>query len=165
MQGLAGRRSVRFSPRGRAAAYAIVAATWLTGIAWLALHFFAQRQGEFGAAPHPLEPWSLKLHGASAFASLLLAGAVWSTHILPAWHQRRRPASGLTVAATFALLIATGYLLYYAGDDALRARVATAHWVVGVLFPLLLVLHVVRRRTRSRERLADKLLDTSSGRE
>jgi len=135
-----------FPRRALETTYAILAATWLTGAVWLLLHHFMRRQGELGIVPHPLEPWTLKLHGASAFAALWLAGFLWSSHIIPAWRRMRRPASGITLAVLFAGLIVSGYLLYYVGDESWRARVALAHWLVGLALPLSLIAHVLDRR-------------------
>jgi hypothetical protein len=140
------RRVPLFSKRSLRTTHAILAATWLTGAAWLLLHYFLWRQGELGLGPHPFEPWSLKLHGASAFAALWLAGFLWSSHIVPAWTRMRRPASGVTLAALLAALIVSGYLLYYLGDESWRARVALVHWIVGLALPLSVVAHVLDRR-------------------
>ena len=65
---------LRLASRHRGLAYATFAAIWFTGILWLIFHYFLQRQGEFGAEPHPLEAWWLRLHGAVAFVVLWLAG-------------------------------------------------------------------------------------------
>lgn len=142
-------RGLGFSRGGRLAIEVIVDAVWLSGVIWLLFHYFFRRQGEFGDEPHPLEHWALVLHGAAAFASMFLAGALYARHVVPAWRSRRRPRSGLVVAAVFALLIVTGYLLDYAGGEALRAGVAKVHWIAGLPLPLALLVHRSERRRAS----------------
>ena len=140
------RRALPLFPKGALRmTYTTLAAAWFTGGAWLALHYFMRRQGELGIEPHPLEPWTLKLHGASAFAALWLAGFLWSSHLVPAW-QRIRPASGIILAVLFGGLIVSGYLLYYLGGESWRAMVAIAHWLVGLGLPLSLIWHLLDRR-------------------
>ena len=84
-------------------------------------------------------------------AATWLTGAVWL--LLHHFMRRqgelgimRRPASGITLAVLFAGLIVSGYLLYYVGDESWRARVALAHWLVGLALPLSLIAHMLNRR-------------------
>ncbi|HEY1212563.1 MAG TPA: hypothetical protein VGE93_02920, partial [Bryobacteraceae bacterium] len=58
------RPSYRLPRRRQLALYSIGIGVWLTGGLWLLFHYLLVRQGEFGPQTHPLEPWSLKLHGA-----------------------------------------------------------------------------------------------------
>src|SRR3954468_9696141 len=129
--------------RRKHALYAAFAAAFLTGILWLIFHYFLQRQGEFGAEPHPLEQWWLRLHGACAFAMLWFGGLVWGTHARPALAQTRWRSSGLTIVVLIALLAASGYLLYYASDDAWRDAARLLHWVLGLLLAVPLLIHIV----------------------
>ena len=41
------------SPALRRALYAAFGLLWLTGCAWLVLHYFFRTAGEFGPTPHP----------------------------------------------------------------------------------------------------------------
>ena len=127
--------------------YGIVGLLWASGIGWLVFHYFLRQVGEFGAMPHPLEAWWLRLHGAAAFASLWLIGVLWAIHLVPAWNARRRN-SGIVLGVALALLVLSGYLLYYVGGDAARAAIALAHWLIGVVLPLPLLLHGLRGRSR-----------------
>jgi hypothetical protein len=69
--------------------------------------------------------------------------------LVPAWKNRRR-ASGIVLAGVMAVLVLSGYLLYYASDDALRATTALLHWIIGAALPLSLLPHVLRGRTRAK---------------
>ncbi|HEY6985080.1 MAG TPA: hypothetical protein VH375_03280, partial [Rhodanobacteraceae bacterium] len=56
------------SRRRRWLTYVVLCGLWTTGVAWLALRYGFQRPGEFGPAPHPLQPWALRAHALFAFA-------------------------------------------------------------------------------------------------
>jgi hypothetical protein len=132
------------SRRGKLAIYAVLGATWCSGGAWLIFHYLLLRHGEFGDAPHPLESWSLALHGACAFATLWLGGWLWSAHVLPWWSSAKRRASGIVLIVMAAVLIASGYLLYYASDEGLRHWSGLLHWSIGLLLALPLLVHALR---------------------
>ncbi|HYA15905.1 MAG TPA: hypothetical protein VEF06_00495 [Bryobacteraceae bacterium] len=142
--------TVRIGARVRAAIYACGAGVWLSGGWWLALHFFGARQGEFGAEVNPLEPWSLKAHGAFAFACIWLLGLLWGTHVKVAWPRSRRRVSGAALTGMMVWLTVSGYLLYYAGGDAARQAISLAHWGIGLGAPVLYGLHRMQRRRVSR---------------
>jgi hypothetical protein len=130
--------------RGKLAIYGVLGATWGSGILWLIVHYFLARPGEFGMEPHPLEHWSLALHGAGAFATLLLGGWLWKAHVAPWWDSPNRRHSGIVLIAFGAVLIVSGYLLYYAAGDALRDLIGKLHWIVGLLLALPLLVHALR---------------------
>lgn len=136
----------RLSERARQAVYLIFALAWTTGILWLLFHYFMMRQGEFGLEPHPLEAWWLRLHGLSAFVVLWFAGWLWSAHARPALSRPMRRKSGIAIVAIFLVLAASGYLLYYASDDALRDIVRLVHWIIGIALIVPVLLHSIRRR-------------------
>ena len=119
---------------------------WLTGLAWLGLHYFGVRQGEFGAEHNPLEAWSLAAHGAFAFLALWALGLLWGVHVVNGWRLRRRRWTGGVLLGVFAILILSGYLLYYAGEDTVRPAVSLVHWAVGLLVLVAYLAHRLLRR-------------------
>lgn len=141
------RKQPRLARAYRIAAYLIFGSTWITGVAWLVFHYFCQRQGPFGVEPHPLEAWWLTAHGAGAFAALWLCGVLWAVHIRAGLRLPRRRTSGIVLIVLLALLIATGYLLYYAGGDRIRAGASLVHWLVGLVLVVPLFVHSLRART------------------
>ena len=145
--------SGRLSRSHRRLVYGILATAWLSGIFWLIFHYFLMRQGEFGAEPHPLEAWWLRLHGVAAFASLWLGGLVWALHVRTGLARPKRRISGILLIALFVVLAASGYLLYYAGDDALREAVRLVHWLVGVTLVVPFLMHSLRARSAKHARL------------
>ena len=149
-----GEHGLRLSPRHRRLVYGVFAAIWITGVLWLVFHYFLPRQGEFGAEPHPLEAWWLRLHGAAAFFALWLGGLVWIVHVRHGLARPKRRVSGITLITLFGVLAASGYLLYYASDDALRDSVRLVHWLVGLALIVPFLLHSLRARRlrKARER-------------
>lgn len=119
-----------------------------SGALWLLLHYFAQREGDFGPSPHPIEHPMLALHGAAAMLFLFVLGSLLPVHVLRGLALQRNLVSGYMLAAINALLIATGYGLYYASGDALREIVGLSHWIPGLAMSGLLVIHIVIGRRR-----------------
>ncbi len=63
-------------------------------------------------------------------------------------------ANGSLFLGTFGILTVTGYGLYYAGGESLRAWTSWIHLAVGLALPLLLILHIwLGKRTSQRLRL------------
>lgn len=126
----------------------------LTGIGWLLLERFGQVEGEFGLEPNPAMPWLLVLHGIIAYAFLIVSAMLIPVHIRLGWSAGRNRRSGLTMVGTSLFLAVTGLALYYSGAEGLRSASSTAHWLVGLALPVLLIFHLVSgkasrpRRTR-----------------
>ncbi|HEY6985531.1 MAG TPA: hypothetical protein VH375_05580, partial [Rhodanobacteraceae bacterium] len=111
-----------------------------------ALRYGFQRPGEFGPAPHPLQPWALRAHALFAFATLWLGGLLWVVHIAPNWRRGHRRLSGILITGALLLLVASGYLLYYVGDERWRPSVSTLHWALGVAAIVPFLVHLLRAR-------------------
>ena len=119
---------------------------WLSGAAWILLHFYAPIQGDFGPEANPAEPWILKAHGLAMIAALLAIGGLLTAHVMAGWEIRQQRVRGIAIAVTVLVLTATGYLLYYAGNEPLRANASTAHWVLGFGSPAIFLWHRAGRR-------------------
>lgn len=132
------------SRRSKLAIYTVLGATWGSGAFWLIFHYLFSSQGEFGPQAHPLEHPLLVLHGACAFSALWLGGWLWSVHVQPWWSSHRRRRSGTVLIVLGAILITSGYLLYYAGGDTLREWTALAHWSVGLALVVPVLVHALR---------------------
>ncbi len=121
-----------------------------SGIAWLVIRY--GRAGD--ALPSPLEAWTMRLHGLSAFAILFVLGAIVATHIPRGWrlsHRVRRArqrSTGLGLCVLAGACVLTGYLLYYFAPDTVRPALGWTHSALGVAAGLLVVFH--RRRAESR---------------
>ena len=131
----------------RRTVYLVLIGLWSTGALWLVLHYFLTQQGEFGPAPNPFEHPMLAAHGFFAFATLWLFGLLWDRHIAVACDRGLRRSTGVVLVALAFILIASGYLLYYAGSDDVRAKVALIHEAVGLAALLPFLLHRFKKRT------------------
>ena len=132
------------SRRQRAWIYGVLGALWGSGALWLVAHYFFPARGDIGDTPGSAEPWLRALHGAAAFATLWLCGWMWATHVRPWWKNGKRRSSGVLLSAAIALLIVSGYLLYYAADETLRHWIAVLHWVIGLLLGAIVIVHALR---------------------
>ena len=123
------------------------AVLWLSGVAWLLLHYYGQIQGEFGPEANPWEPWMLRLHGAAMIAGLLAAGTLLVVHVWRGWGYRGQRVLGSLLTAILGLLIISGYMLYYVGSETVRPWASIVHWVIGlVLLPVFLLHYLQGRR-------------------
>ena len=141
-------------PLGTGARYAlgfVLLALVGSGLAWLGTHYADALGFTAGdeLARVAREALAMKLHGAAAMATLIALGAMVAAHARPAWRLRRNRGSGSLVVATFAVLAATGYALYYFATDDARPPLSLLHWVTGLALVVLLPVHLVLgRRTR-----------------
>ncbi len=139
---------IHLSTRGKLLVNGVGLATWLSGAAWLVEHYLVQSRDAYGLPGNAFEPWWLKLHGAAAFLALWTGGLLWGIHIVKAWHTRHHRWSGGTLSAALLILIITGYLLYYVGDERARGIVSRLHWILGLLIPLPYLVHRLTKRVR-----------------
>lgn len=120
---------------------AVLAGLVASGAVWLVFHHLVPVREDMGT--HLAEAWSLRLHGGLAMGALVLLGMLVPTHLLFAWRRRINRGSGGVMAGAMVLLTVTGYLLYYLGSPALRDVASLLHWVVGLVLPGLLGLHML----------------------
>jgi hypothetical protein len=119
-----------------------------SGVAWLALHYSVGAGA--GELPHPLEAWLMRLHGLAGFAALFMLGVLAGAHIPQGWrhgsrHRRaRQRGTGVALCTLGALVVATGYLLYYFAPDTVRPALGWVHAGVGTAMAVLAAVH--RRR-------------------
>jgi cation transport ATPase len=140
------RGRIRLSRRHKAWVYATYAVLLATGALWWVARTWLRGQGEFGETASPLGPWAMRLHGAAAMVFLVVLGTLLHGHVRQAWNARRSRGTGGVVLALVGALVASGYGLYYLGDESARQIASVLHQAVGVLLPALLVWHVVAGR-------------------
>jgi hypothetical protein len=127
----------------RRSVYATGILLLLSGAAWLVLHYFMRPVTEFGESVNPLEPWTMKLHGAAAMASLFFVGSLLHMHVRRALRAGRNVVTGWAMIATLSALALTGYGLYYVAGESDRPLWSLLHWSVGFVVALLFVVHVL----------------------
>lgn len=137
---------VRLERGQRRALYAALVLLAVSGTLWLLFHYFVRAATPFGEGPHPLESWWLRLHGLAAMLTLVALGSLLVTHVGRAWRAGRNRASGSALAAVLALLIATGYALYYFGGEQSRPAISLVHWAFGAVAVVLVAAHVALGR-------------------
>jgi hypothetical protein len=126
--------------------YAVLALIFLSGAAWAYWNYLAATPGDFETSA---KAWAMKIHGAAAMAILVSVGMLLNEHVRLAWRARRNRANGSVFLSAFAVLTITGYVLYYSGGEKLRAWTSWIHLAVGLVLPILLLIHIfLGKRTR-----------------
>ena len=92
----------------------------------------------------------MKLHGAGAMIALFFVGSVMNSHIRRAIKAGRNLESGWSMIAVLLALVITGYGLYYLASENSRPIWSAVHWIIGLAFPLVLILHIVLGKKSSR---------------
>ena len=148
------RVSMRLSERHERWIYLTAAILFLSGLGWLIAHYFLAGPAQFGERHHVSEPWFMRVHGAAVMAFLIALGSLFPGHIVRAWKAKKNRRTGLLLLAILALLIITGYGLYYIADEDMRPWLSLTHWGGGLVVVAGLLLHVVRgRKTRAKPRV------------
>lgn len=112
--------------------YAALILLLATGVAWEVL------------SPGPLASLLMKVHGGAAMLALVLLGTLIAHHIPAGWTSLKNRWSGVLLLAVLGWLVASGYLLYYSGSDALRSFASQSHLWVGVAAAVVVALHLRR---------------------
>jgi len=158
---------IKLSHLQRRTFYAAFAVLFVTGVAWSVLHDGLAWLGyDDDSSRYSIVPTLLELHGAAAMVALVALGSLVPQHIEWAWTGRINRLTGVVMLGTQALLVGTGYALYYAGDEAVRTYASDLHLFVGLGFPLILVGHIVegrRRRAAMRARSASPVHSLQEG--
>jgi hypothetical protein len=123
-------------------------ALWLSGAAWLLLHYYGQVEGEFGPETNPLEPWLLRLHGFMLIPALLGFGGLFVVHMPKGWKDRYQRNIGIGLTVLIGVLIVSGYFLYYVGDDGLRGWSSVIHWGIGLGTPVIFIWHYLGHKPK-----------------
>jgi hypothetical protein len=132
----------------RCAIYAVCALLWMSGCAWLVLHFAFPTATGFGPAPNPWEPVLLRIHGWVAVCGVFLFGWITANHISDRWRKSPKRVSGFSLAGFVVILTASGYALYYT-TDRLHDVAGTTHEAMGAVAIVFAFAHWWRNNARS----------------
>jgi hypothetical protein len=136
--------------------YSVLALLLFSGAMWAFWNYLVLSPGNFEMTA---KAWAMKIHGAAAMAILVLLGMLITGHVRFAWRAHRNRINGSLFLGAFGVLTVTGYGLYYAGGERLRAWTSWIHLGVGLALPLLLILHIwLGKRTRPAAQLRKRLL-------
>jgi len=108
----------------------------LTGIAYLLGHELHVERAILGK--HSVLMW----HGTTAMVATIALGSVLPFHVKAGLKSKRKLWSGLSQLAFLATLLISGALLYY-GPEEIRDQVITTHWMIGLAFFAIFLLHGV----------------------
>lgn len=133
----------------RRSLYASLSLLWLSGVAWLILHFFFAREAQFGSVPHPWQPKILVIHGVLAVVATFLFGWIAGSHVGGGWRRGAQRVSGVLLIALLIVLALTGLGSYYLTWDGARAANSLVHEIAGVLAIVPALVHWASGRRRN----------------
>ena len=150
---------MKLSARHQQWIHAVLAAVYFTGVAWLLLRYGVRDDG-LESAWSVARAWVLSAHGAAAMLMLVTIGSLLAIHVPSGWRLGTNVRSGAGMLGVMAVLVITGWLLYYASSETLRAWSGWVHIAIGAAAPLALVWHLACRRrgvaSSGRERPANE---------
>ena len=115
---------------------------YATGIIWLILHYLLVTESEYVAIQSPLEPLVMVIHGSMVPFFLMVVGALFPLHIERAWKSKKNIITGIIVLTVIAVLIGSGCLLYYCGNETLRKFSSLSHSIIGALVVPVFIAHI-----------------------
>lgn len=119
-----------------------------TGLVYAVMLYLLEAPDEFTLLHHPWQDETQALHVLTAPLLVFAIGLVWKRH---AWQRvrsgyRARRATGLTLVAAFAPMVASGYLIQTAVEPGWRTAWIVIHVAVSLLWLLSYVVHLLRPR-------------------
>src|SRR5437763_16955073 len=95
----------------RAGILALGALLWLSGAAWLVLHFAFAQQTALGPLPNLWEALLMRVHGMLAVGGVSRLGWIIGAHTLERWWSASNRLSRHALVDSAVLLVASGYAL------------------------------------------------------
>src|SRR6185436_10229362 len=92
----------------RLGVYTATVALFVSGTVWLVAHYALRKTGDFGPVAHPLEPWTLRVHGFAVMVALFLYGSLLRMHIIKGWKAGKNRLTGTLVVGALLLLTVSG---------------------------------------------------------
>ena len=86
----------------------------------------------------------LAAHGIAAMLATLALGSVLPFHIKAGYKSNRKRWSGFSQLSFLAVLLVTSALLYY-GPEEIRDITVDTHWITGLLFFAIFLLHAFHK--------------------
>jgi len=125
-----------------------IALTAVTGIVFAWMKYAMKSDDPFAVANHPMQPHMLSAHVVIAPAMTFVLGWTFANHIWPriVIGDPRRRLTGLTATILIVPMIASGYLLQIATNDAIRHAMAIAHWISSGVFVIAYAAHLLSKR-------------------
>jgi hypothetical protein len=134
----------RLAPAHRRLIYLAGAALLASGLGWAAFHYLHDFLNVGEREALAVNALLMKIHGAAAMIALILIGSLLPRHVRIGWKLSANRKTGFFMLTLTGLLMVSGYLLYYSGDDAVRDLASWSHLAIGLALPLPLTVHVWR---------------------
>ncbi len=115
----------------------------ITGLIYLLGHQFQIQRSFLGAYR------VLAAHGVAAMLATLALGSVLPFHLKAGYKSKKQLWSGFSQLGFLATLLISGVLLYY-GPEGVRDTVIETHWMVGLLFLTIFILHAFNRLRKTK---------------
>jgi len=123
--------------------FSVLLISWCTGIGVYIFQEWIRVETPIGLGLHPAQKITRNIHGAAAFAMMIIYGYILASHVPSSWRQNRQRIAGLFLIGMQFVLIISGYLVYYAAGEELLKVVKFTHLIVGVMFPTILIIHII----------------------
>lgn len=124
--------------------YTAISGLILSGGIWMA--YYWSLGGEMNESmPLSFMRNLMMIHGIFAYLGAIATGIFLNHHVVTGWRSRQQRGSGSSLLILFVILVGSGLMLYYAGDDDLRRLASLAHQLAGAGLLLSLVIHVGKR--------------------
>ena len=117
----------------------------VSGLIYLMGHQFQIQRSIFGT--HSI----LAVHGITGLLATLALGSVMTFHLKAGYKSRRKWVSGFCQLSFLAVLLISAALLYY-GPEEMREATVDTHWITGLLFFMIFILHAFSKLQRVRNR-------------
>jgi len=120
-----------------------------TGLVYAWLRYLATPGDPYGVVSRPWQPAVQHVHLLVAPLLVFAVGLIWRRHVWCGWRQgiRARRRSGLATALSLVPMVASGYLLQAAVEDAWRRAWGWVHLATGLLWIAGYVAHLLLPRT------------------
>jgi hypothetical protein len=117
----------------------------ITGFAYFWMKYLLTTDDPFAVVNHPWQGLMLQVHVLAAPLFILVFGIVLNSHVMKKLRASKLPnrKTGYTSLATFALMVASGYLLQIASSDAWLQGLVAVHVASGAIFSLVYAGHLV----------------------
>ncbi len=118
---------------------------YLSGVVLFVLNHWARVASAVGEQHLPVERAVRVAHSALTYLLVLALGYLIKLHVVPGMRQKNRRPSGVFLLLLFVILLATAVVTLYAGEGEWVATVSLVHAMVGIFFPVFLLLHRFKR--------------------
>jgi hypothetical protein len=125
-----------------------------SGFVYLWMKYALETDDPFAVVNHPWQPLMLQLHVLASPPFVLIFGVVLNSHVMRKLQATglRNQRSGYVSLGTFAVMLASGYLLQVATSEALLSALVWAHVSSAALFTLAYATHLLLSLSPARRR-------------